>query len=149
MGEETSTGLIKGVEFGVAKPGETIRQTLHLLTMGAAGERVVDISIQSRAIGVGATDTPELFADTNETLRTLIIPTVPSLHTSVDVTYQRLSGPLPSLLDFKLFEPDGFATEHKAVVSLHLSNRGPCDLSIQAVKFVSKVRQYHNKCLIN
>lgn len=139
VGEETSTSLIKGVAFGIVKSGQKVQQTLYLLTMGSAGQRVIDISVQSRTVSSEATATPQLFADTNETLRTLVIPTVNPLHTTVTTAYHRRSDPLPSLLDLKLFEADVFETEQSAAVAMHFVNSGPCELEIQSMKLLRQV----------
>lgn len=138
LGEESSTSLIKGVAFGTVKPGQKVQLTLYLLPMGSAGERTIDISIQSRAVSSEQTN-PQLFADTNETLRTLTIPTSRPLHTSINSSYRRLSGPMPSLLDFNSFEPGSFEVEQEASITMHILNPGPYDLEIQSVKLLPKV----------
>ena len=45
---QRSSALIKGVAFGVLQPGDSVRKTLRLTSTGAGGERVLDISVQSR-----------------------------------------------------------------------------------------------------
>lgn len=90
LDNERSTGFIKGVSFGVLASGVCALKTLYLVNTGAAGNRMVDISVQSRSL----TDSEETdgsleFQDVTETLQTLIVPTVDPIEISHTVTYTR------------------------------------------------------------
>ncbi|KAF9022277.1 hypothetical protein BDZ89DRAFT_208493 [Hymenopellis radicata] len=46
---ESSSSFIKGVPFGTLSPGENCVRVLHLTSTGGAGDRILDISLQSRS----------------------------------------------------------------------------------------------------
>src|ERR1700691_4065044 len=82
--DQRSAVLIKGVSFGVVPPGVDVLKTLYLVNTGAAGDRILDISIQSRTMPKpspsGSTpispDSQSYPSDTSEALQTLTVPTV-------------------------------------------------------------------------
>ncbi|KAJ7503038.1 Foie gras liver health family 1-domain-containing protein [Mycena galericulata] len=78
LDDERSPSLIKGVNFGVLKPGVSVVKTLHLISSGGAGDRMVDVSIQSTVLDGHQSDNPELL-DMTETLQTLVVPTLDAI----------------------------------------------------------------------
>ncbi|KAK0486236.1 Foie gras liver health family 1-domain-containing protein [Armillaria novae-zelandiae] len=106
--EVDDAGLIKGISFGVLVPGVSSIKTLNLSNTGGAGDRMLDISIQSRVISR---------YDSNE-----------------DLSQRPLAERL-GLADLGRFEEDfwdeGEAGE--AFVSLRLECAGPWALELQKV----------------
>lgn len=141
MGQERSTSLIKGVSFGRVHAGQSSRRKLLLLSSGTEGERVLDFSIQSRAI-------PSLSAsaggpqDINETLHTFVIQTVPALQLATETTYTRDPSTFPGLFELSRYEQDFFHRSCIASVSAQIIARGPWDVVLDSVKLVSEVCEF-------
>lgn len=152
FGGERSTGLIKGVSFGTIASGVTALKTLNLINTGAAGDRTLDISIQSRAISnVAAPDTPPCspdstdaheIADTSEALQTLIIPTVSPIAVSYSVAYRRALTQPHRLAHLNTFGNDYWDDSQggEALITSRLEVVGPWSLEVQSIKLMRKVR---------
>lgn len=86
-----SNSLIKGISLGVLHSGTTACKTLYLVSTGATGLRVLDISIQSRADGEESNILSQaaMPLESNEILQTLSIPSIAPLTTTHEVTYKR------------------------------------------------------------
>ncbi|KAG7449712.1 uncharacterized protein BT62DRAFT_1002032 [Guyanagaster necrorhizus] len=138
LDDEQSSGLIKGISFGVLMPGVSSIKTLNLFNTGGAGDRMIDISIQSR---VSSRDDPKEdlsksdMEDVSEILQTLTVPTVKALKVTYDVAYRRHLDERLGLADLRRFEEDfwddGEAGE--ALVTLRLECAGPWALELQKV----------------
>jgi hypothetical protein len=130
--DEHSQSLIKGVTLGTVKPGETVLKTLYLKNSGGAGDRVLDISVQSRS---------PVAQDTSEVLRTLSVPTVAPMKIEYDVKYVHARGPLPGLTELHTYESnywdDGEGGE--ALVKARMACMGPWGVSVETVRLVRKV----------
>lgn len=130
--DEHSQSLIKGVILGTVMPGETVLKTLYLKNTGGVGDRVLDISIQSRS---------PVAQDTSEMLRTLFVPTVASMKIEYDVKYVHARGPLPMLTDLRTYGSnywdDGEGGE--ALVKARMACMGPWGVSVETVRLVRKV----------
>lgn len=149
---QNSTGLIKGVQFGILGPGVNVVKTLYLVNTGAAGDRVLDISIQSRAISKSSPeaspttpispDTQAYRSDTSETLQTLTVPTIDPIKVSYGVGYRRPLTERPGLANLTTFEDefwdDGEGGE--ALVNATMEVVGPWSLEILSAKLIHKVR---------
>lgn len=150
--DERSTGLIKGVSFGVVPPGVNVLKTLYLFNAGATGDRILDISIQSRIISepppyglvTGSHDSQSYPSDTSEALQTLTVPTVHPISVSYDVEYRRILGERPGLADLASFNSeywdDGEGGE--ALVRARMESTGPYRLHIESVKLIRHVSSH-------
>ena len=117
LGGEYSSGLIKGVPFGMIAPGMNVTKTLYLSSSGAPGNRMVDISIRSQSTTSATSATAPLestsegsaapgeLADASESLQTLVVPTVEPFTISFYVVYRRALGERRGLADLETFEP--------------------------------------------
>ena len=95
--DERSQSLIKPVTLGTITPGATTLKTLYLKNTGGVGDRVLDISIQSRS---------PIAQDTSEVLRTLSVPTVAPIVVEYGVKYLYACGSLPGLTQLHTYEND-------------------------------------------
>jgi trafficking protein particle complex subunit 11 len=150
--DERSTGLIKGVSFGVVPPGVNVLKTLYLFNTGATGDRILDISIQSRIISeppsygpvTGSHDSQSYPSDTSEALHTLTVPTVHPITVSYGVEYRRILSERPGLADLASFNgeywDDGEGGE--ALVRARMETTGPYRLHIESVKLIRHVSSH-------
>ncbi|KAI6046343.1 Gryzun, putative trafficking through golgi-domain-containing protein [Pisolithus marmoratus] len=121
-----SSGLIKGAECGTIAPGASVRKTFILVAGGAAGNRTIDVSVQvEHDIRSPHTN------DTNEFLRTLVIPVIAPFSVTHDVEYQvslRPTRPISELLTLDEDPWDGggviIMTKLECVAPCGLGDRG-------------------------
>ncbi|KAF8435107.1 Gryzun, putative trafficking through golgi-domain-containing protein [Boletus edulis BED1] len=149
---QKSSGLIKGVQFGMVQPGVSVVKTMVLVNSGAPGDRTIDISVQSRtttgpvpsqsrspARSPSPSPSETLDAsqdyDMGEVLRTLLIPTSSVFVVHQDVAYQRSLRPPPALADlFVLEDPHGEARAGgEAVVTTVVECAAPCGVELEKV----------------
>jgi hypothetical protein len=137
--DEQSSGLIKGIEFGTVHPGETSMKVLYLSMSGAAGPRIIDISIQSRV------DTEGIIQGDSEVLKTVTVQGLLAFSWETDVTYSHpVDSPAP-WLDLSQIDAERHRVEAEAVVAVKLKLESPWDLSIQSIRLIEKVcRLFHN-----
>ena len=148
--EERSSGLIKGVDLGAISPGVTVLKILHLTNTGASGDRILDISIQSRtftkadkAASPISPSSPSIdHSDTSESLQTLVIPTVNAMKMAFDVKYTRAHRSSAGLIDLKSYEDEYWDDSDggEAQVEARWECVGPWSLSVEKVRLVRKVR---------
>jgi hypothetical protein len=144
LDNESSSGLIKGVAFGVLAPGVSVLKTLYLVNTGAAGDRMLDVSIQSRSTAIPEALTSESseLQDMSETLQTLIVPTVDPIKVTYGVEYRRALGPRAGLADLRTFEgefwDDGDGGE--AMVNARMECVGPWGLEVESIQLQTQVR---------
>jgi len=151
--DERSSSLIKGIRVGVLAPGVSATKTLHLFNTGAGGDRMVDISVQTRTANShqdhGDEDEEEgdddkdddgddqqgSLHDMMEHLKMLIVPTVNPIRTSHDIVYRRSLDPWPGLADLQTFEESFWDVRRggEALVNVTMSCVGPWGLSIESV----------------
>ncbi|KII95624.1 hypothetical protein PLICRDRAFT_662357 [Plicaturopsis crispa FD-325 SS-3] len=147
--DQTSSGLIKGIPFGVVAPGVNVLKTLHLINTGAAGDRVLDISVQSRSTAtpapVESPTSPEYPAsaalvDTNEILQTMVVPTAAPFKVTRHVSYRRALGEGPGLADLRTYEGDFWDDRDggEAIVTTTLECTGPWGVDIESLKLDRK-----------
>ncbi|KAG8957730.1 hypothetical protein FRC03_009851 [Tulasnella sp. 419] len=138
--DQESTSLIKGLSFGTVAPGQIVTKTMFLVSSGTPGNRILDISIQSKAIckspsfptsTLSPHDSPA--SDTSETLETLMVPVKQPITSHTETAYHRLAGPLRSLLDLTLFDHGVFNPSVQAITTTKIGNDGPWDLEIGKV----------------
>ncbi|KAL4248314.1 hypothetical protein ABKN59_006671 [Abortiporus biennis] len=103
---EQSAALIKGISCGTLSPGGKVSKTLNLGTSGAPGDRMLDISVQSRSTSISAKLSESTPADTGETLRTLVVSVIDPINVAYDVVYKRSSKPQRSIADLETYEGD-------------------------------------------
>ncbi|EIM80572.1 uncharacterized protein STEHIDRAFT_67962 [Stereum hirsutum FP-91666 SS1] len=151
--EERSSGLIKGIALGIVPPGVSVLKTLYLHNTGAPGDRILDISIQSRFTPSSLASTPDTVPpsplspsddhrDTTETLETLVIPTTEAMKLSYDVKYMstgtetRMAG----LMDLEAYVDEYWDDRDGGVacVEARMECVGPWSLSVEKVRLVRK-----------
>ncbi|KAF5386217.1 hypothetical protein D9615_002311 [Tricholomella constricta] len=127
LGDERSTNFIKGVPFGVLAPGISAVKTLYLVNTGAPGDRVVDISVQSRSTEAEADSAEPECQDLTETLRTLVIPTVDPIKVSQTISYTRGLAEWPGLADLNTFDGNiwNYSRTSEALVRTTFESAGP------------------------
>jgi hypothetical protein len=144
LDEEHSSGFIKGVTFGTLTPGVSVVKKLYLLNSGAVGDRMVDISIQSRSTNdFDATQDLEI-QDVTETLRTLTVPTIEPLQVTQSVVYMRRSNKWPGLADLRSYDADFWddRSGSEALIETTIECAGPLGLHIQSITLERQVRDY-------
>jgi hypothetical protein len=131
--DELSQSLIKGIALGTIIPGAMTLKTLYLKNTGGVGDRVLDISIQSRS---------PVAQDTSEVLRTLFVPTVAPMRVEYGVKYLHARRPLPGLTDLRTYESDYWDDGEggEALVVAGMTCMGPWGVSVETVRLVRKVR---------
>jgi hypothetical protein len=152
LDENKSTGLIKGAKFGVIQPGVSVVKTLYLLSSGSAADRTLDISIQSRSttsrtsptIPVTPNSSGVVMRDANETLQTLVIPTVQAIKMDYSVTYRRSLLPQMAISDLRTFGSDYWddTIGGEAFITSTLRCVGPWGLKFESIKLQRKVRVF-------
>lgn len=150
LDDQTSSSLIQNVSLGILKPGESLSKTLSLISKGGAGDRTLDISVQTRPSSEPAEDEddehdgeqPEPDDHTTEIVRTITIPVVDPLKASIDVVYARMPGKQTGPSDLRLYEgrhwADADGTE--ATIMTQIEFAGPWSLDVQSIKLVIEVR---------
>ncbi|KAI0079255.1 hypothetical protein K474DRAFT_1617849 [Panus rudis PR-1116 ss-1] len=145
---QRSSSYIKGAQFGILKPGVSASKTLYLGTLGAVGDRTIDISVQSRAgtslssssssspVSPNAPQSPAIPVDSGETLRTLVVPTVEPITTSHSVSYRRSTKPLPGLGELDTFENGYWEDDGEADVVMTFAAVGPAAMKVERVKLI-------------
>lgn len=138
--EKRSSSLIKGVSFGVLQPGVSIVKTLYLLSSGGAGDRMVDVSIQSTALGDHQSENPEL-QDITETLQTLVVPTLDAIKVNFGLVYKRALGARAGIADLRTYNHDFWddADGGEAIVTAQMECTGPWGLEVSSVKLHREV----------
>ncbi|KAH9072843.1 Gryzun, putative trafficking through golgi-domain-containing protein [Lactarius deliciosus] len=129
--DEHSQNLVKGITIGAIAPGATTLKTLYLTSTGGAGDRVLDISIQSRS---------PVSRDTSEVLRTLSVPTVAPMSVEYGVKYLHTPRPLPGLTDLRTYESDYWDDGEggEALINARMTCTGPWGLSVETVRLSRK-----------
>jgi hypothetical protein len=130
--DEHSQSLLKHVTLGTITPGSTTLKTLYLKNTGGVGDRVLDMSIQSRS---------PIAQDTSEALRTLIVPTVAPVKVEYGTKYLFARGPLPGLTELHTYESDHWddAEGGEALVRARMVCMGPWGVSVETARLVRKV----------
>lgn len=130
--DEHSQSLIKHVTLGTITPGATTFKTLYLKNTGGVGDRVLDISIQSRS---------PIAQDTSEVLRTLIVPTVAPVKVEYGTKYLFARGPLPVLTELHTYESDHWDDGEggEALVRARMVCMGPWGVSVETARLFRKV----------
>ena len=145
MDGQRSNSLIKGVALGVLTPGVNISKTMFLGCSGAVGDRVIDISVQSRASSSAEPTTPvtpqspSTAVDTGETLRTLVVPTVDPITIAHHVDYRRSTKPVTGLGNLDAFEDNYWEDAGEAHVSTTMTCVGPSGVYVESIKLLREV----------
>ncbi|KAH7102159.1 Foie gras liver health family 1-domain-containing protein [Auriculariales sp. MPI-PUGE-AT-0066] len=162
LDDQRSTTLLKAVALGQLEPGAAVQRTISLFCTRAPGDRVLDISVQSRAPSsqpqsqeamsasrTEATDSADATAedpnvsasaspqppelDLNEDLHTLVVPTVAPLEYDWDVTYVRPKDGMQELAALVMYDAEAFESEVTAMVVLTTVAPGPWDVEVQSL----------------
>jgi trafficking protein particle complex subunit 11 len=137
--DERSSGLIKGIEFGTIHPGEASTKLLYLSMSGAAGPRIIDISIQSRV------DTGGITQNDSEILKTVTVQSVLPFSWETDVTYfHPVESPAP-WLDLSQIDAERHRVAAEALMAVKLKLEAPWDIFVQSIRLVEKVRVGHSQ----
>jgi hypothetical protein len=126
-----------------------VLKTLYLINAGAPGDRILDISIQSRTIprslsSVSASvsrDSQSYPSDTNEALQTLTVPTLAPITILYDVGYRRALTKRPGPADLALYDSEFWDDREggEALISAKMEVMGPYSLDILGVKLIRHV----------
>ncbi len=147
--DEESPSLIKGVHCGIAKSGTSISKTVHLLSGGAAGDRMLDISVQTRI----PEDSPfrdeegHRINDVTEKLQTVVVPTLEAFHVNQEVTYQHNLKEWRGVADLDSYEED-FVDEGRSMevmVVTDVSVAGPWSIYVEHIELKDGVSQRFNQ----
>ncbi|KAJ2928613.1 hypothetical protein H1R20_g8470, partial [Candolleomyces eurysporus] len=146
---ETSTGLIKDISFGVLAPGVRATKTLTLLSGGAAGNRLLDISISAHSPQTDDAPEAETEQQTDELddltsptqldktihQQTINVPTVAPFVVGNDVTYVRDREEWPGPASLDTFEDESFDPRKgtEALVNVTFSCPGPWSVYIENI----------------
>ncbi|OBZ70000.1 Trafficking protein particle complex subunit 11 [Grifola frondosa] len=151
LDDQRSTSLIKGITCGVIGPGVGIVKTLYLINAGCAGDRTVDISVQSRStaspsspITPNSPSSPSIarVIDRGETLRTLVVPAIEPIEVTYEVSYRRSLNPQPGLADLETYK-DGYWDESNsadAIVTNTISCAAPSVIMVESISLRPQVR---------
>ncbi|PPQ63022.1 hypothetical protein CVT24_005968 [Panaeolus cyanescens] len=163
---ERSSGLIRGIFLGALAPGEKITKTIHLFNTGAAGDRSIDVSIQTRATSATSKETPpsdsetedaaeqedkeqEADHDTMEHLKMITVPTRAALVCNPIVQYNRSLESSSSLANLNTFDDtfwDG-ACGGEAMVAMKLQCTVPAGAGLR-LESVSLERANHERAKV-
>jgi hypothetical protein len=100
---------------------------------GAAGPRIIDISIQSRV------DTGGITQDDNEILKTFTVQALLPFSWETDVTYfHPVDNPAP-WLDLSQIDAERHGAEAEALMAIKLTLESPWELSVQSIRLIEKV----------
>ncbi|KAF8918186.1 Gryzun, putative trafficking through golgi-domain-containing protein [Mucidula mucida] len=127
---ESSSSFIKGVPFGTLSPGENCVKVLHLTSTGGAGDRILDISLQSRS---KKSFNGEPIEDVSEVLKTVVVPTVAALSITHDIVYRRSLKDRMGLADLRAFDEDFWDDGQggEAEVNLMIECAGPWSILME------------------
>lgn len=142
---EQSPSLIKGADCGVVKPGESVSKILHLLSGGAPGDRVLDISVQTRipedSSFPGKEDQDNQAHDATEKLQTITVPTLEAFKVAQEITFQHNLKEWGTITDLSGYSEDyvddGRGTE--ATVVTDVSIAGPWSVYVEYIEFEDEV----------
>lgn len=161
---EKSSSLIRGIHLGVLAPGVSTVKTLHMFNTSAGGDRVVDVSIQTKAVipkgdDVGSVDDDAdseegddedvISRDMMEHLSLLVVPTINPVDVSFSISYERDTSPWAGLTDLATFEDSFWDCRRggNAIVTLTLTCVGPWNLLIENIDLERKVCVTFGICL--
>lgn len=126
-----------------------MRKALQLVSAGAAGDRTIDISVQSRiALPSNPVSSPispatqASLPDTGENLQTLIIPAVLPLKITQNTSYKRRGEGIPGLARLSTFDKEFWddSAGGEALVRTTVECVGPWSLVVENIKFIPEVR---------
>jgi trafficking protein particle complex subunit 11 len=148
--EEQSTTMLRGIHLGLLQPGVDAAKTIYLTNTGAAGDRVLDISIQSRCPSSEtpvAAEPPEpespvvALKDVSEALKTIIVPTVEAITSDFSVMYQYSSRATLGFSDLRTYDHDYWddSVGGEALVTNKMGFKGPWGIKVESISLVKKV----------
>lgn len=137
---EKSSSLIKGIQLGVVGPGVSTIKTVHLFNTGAGGDRVVDVSIQTKTVSSESQDNVAGEDDAMEHLKLLIIPTVNPIEVTHGILYRRTLDSWAGLANLATFEDSYWDNRRgsEATVTLTMRCVGRWGLLIENIELEKK-----------
>lgn len=122
-------------------PGAQVLKTLYLANTGAAGNRVVDISVQSRSTSSEESDNALEHPDVTEHLQTLLVPTVDPIEISHTIAYTRPLNEWPGLADLRTFDAEFWDDRcgGGALISSKLVCIGQSEIEIESIRLKREV----------
>ncbi len=140
---ESSSSFIKGVPFGTLSPGENCVKVLHLTSTGGAGDRILDISLQSRS---KKSFNGEPIEDVSEVLKTVVVPTVAALSITHDIVYRRSLKDRMGLADLRAFDEDFWDDGQggEAEVNLMIECAGPWSILMEKLTLQRQVEFFRS-----
>jgi trafficking protein particle complex subunit 11 len=125
----------------VLASGARVLKTLYLVNTGATGNRMVDISVQSRSTGSEETEDGLETQDISDTLRTLIVPTVDPIEITHVVTYSRSLNEWPGVADLRTFDTDFWEGRcgSEALIKSKIMCVGPSEIEIESIRMEAEV----------
>lgn len=142
LDDVTSSSLIKGVHCGTLAPGVSVLKTLYLENTGAPGDRMMDISVQSRPGPVD--EDPDLDIaeeDMTETLQTLVVPTVNSFKVTHDIAFRHSLYKWVELADLRTFDSEHWDDSKggEAIINFKMMFNGPWSCVVESIRLDKKV----------
>ena len=135
---ETSSSIIKQISLGTLQPSSSLTKTIFLRADGHPGDRILDVSIQSRlhptSASSGATQSDEE-ARPNETIRTVTIPCVRPIGVAFGLERHPPKEPVRELLALDAFEEGEFDKEGEVLLTSRFDLLGAWDLEVESVVF--------------
>jgi hypothetical protein len=135
---EHSANLIKQASPEVLQPGQEFRKDLFVVCVGVPGDRLLDISVNSSAAIEAADD-----SDTQETLKTLTVPSCEPLRTSAHAVYRQLMNEASSWFSQDVLQ-DEIVRDQAADVRIVLQHGGP-SIEIMGLQIKSEVGHHHSR----
>ncbi|EMD33144.1 hypothetical protein CERSUDRAFT_118207 [Gelatoporia subvermispora B] len=146
LDDQKSSSLVKGIPLGVLPPGASLLKTIYLFNDGIAGDRTLDISVQSRSTATpepSSPASPNLSAeaslvDKSETLQTLTVGAVEAFKVEHDITYRRALGPQAGPSDLRAFSAEHWDDREggEAVIASKFACAGPSSVVVESIKLV-------------
>lgn len=155
---EKSSSLIRDIHLGVLASGHSTIKTLHIFNTGAGGDRMIDVSIQTKTImpksesARSVDDNGEkngISCDMMEHLNLLVVPTINPVDVSYSISYGRDTNSWSGLADLDTFE-DSFWDSRRgghAIITSSMTCVGPWSLLIENVDLERNVSVTFGKYL--
>ena len=133
--DQTSSSMIESVSLGALAPGDSLRKALRLRSIGAVGERQIDLSfhiVPTFPTSLGATLPLSAIASSAEILRTVKIHAISPFFSAFEVNHYQRRRAIQPLMD--LAAPTGWESSSDVGLTAKLASCGPWEVEILAIK---------------